>query len=69
MAQTNPMQPSPALLAKIGSALVHAEELLSPNGHHFDRDAFETLMGLPEVREWIEAMEALAMVPKKRVAG
>lgn len=66
MAQNNPMQPTPALLAKIGSALVHAEELLSPNGHDYDRQAFQALMGLPEVRRWIEAMESMAMVPKKR---
>lgn len=60
------MKPSPALLCKLGSIAVHAEELISPEGHHFDRVALQTLMSDAEVREWLSAMDAAAMLPKKR---
>jgi hypothetical protein len=60
------LKPSPALLCKLGSIVVHAEELLSPGGHEFDRAALQTLFGDAEVRAWIGAMDAAAMVPKKR---
>lgn len=62
----NPLLPQTALLAKIASLVVHADELLSPNGHQFDRDAFTSLIQDQEVREWIDAMTELALAPKKR---
>lgn len=62
----NALTPSPALLAKLGSIIVHADEAASVHGHEFDRVAFRALLADPEVREWIEHMETLAMVPVKR---
>lgn len=35
------LKPSVGLLVKLGSALVHIEEYLSPHGHPYDRDALE----------------------------
>lgn len=40
--------------------------LLSADRHHFDRIALQQLISDPEVSEWIEAMNAMAMVPQKR---
>ena len=62
----NMMQPSVALLCKLGSIAVHAEELLSPSGHDADRAALNTLLTDAEVVTWLAEMDASAMVPKKR---
>lgn len=56
----------PSTLAKIGSALVHAEELLSPGGHEFDLEAFRRLMEDKEVVAWLDSGRAMAMLPVKR---
>lgn len=61
-----PLEPSPALLCKLGSIAVHCEELLSPHGHEFDRAALGTLFADHEVRTWLFQMDALAMLPVKR---
>jgi len=61
--------PDVKLLVKLGSIAVHVEEMLSPLGHHFDRTALEQLLKDPEVREWIERMDNMAMLPKKRTAA
>lgn len=63
---TNPLQPSPGLLCKLGSIAIHADELHSNDGHSFDKLALDTLLSDPEVIEWLSQMETLAMVPKKR---
>ena len=62
----NMMQPNIGLLCKLGSIAVHADELLSPDGHQFDRAALNTLLTDPEVKEWLAAMDKAAMLPKKR---
>lgn len=62
------LSPSPGLLCKLASAIVHADELLSPHGHELDREAFIAVMGDAEVNAWIEAMSAAAMAPRKRAA-
>lgn len=62
----NMMQPSAALLCKLGSVAVHSEELLSPSGHDFDRAALNTLLADTEVVEWLALMDAAAMLPVKR---
>lgn len=61
---TKRTEPSLALLCKLGSIIVHAEEFMQPGGHDFDRTAMETLLADPEVRAWIDAMGA--MLPLKR---
>jgi hypothetical protein len=60
------LQPSVALLVKLGSIAVHAEELLSPQGHQFDRAALQTLFEDQEVKAWIAQMTEMAMLPVKR---
>lgn len=62
----NPLQPSASLLCKLGSIAVHAEEMVSPTGHGFDKIAMQQLLDDPDVKQWIEGMDALAMLPKKR---
>ena len=62
----NPLNPTPALLCKLGSIVIHAEELISSNGHAFDRHALEQLTTDPEVLEWRAQMDAMAMIPRKR---
>ena len=63
---SNPLQPSPSLLAKLGSIMVHVEECYSTDGHAFDKIAVEQLLIDPEVTEWRKAMDAISMLPKKR---
>lgn len=63
---TNPLQPDAALLCKLGSIAVHAEEFMSPDGHDFDRVALKQLIADPDVVAWVNAMGAMAMIPKKR---
>lgn len=65
-ANANPLKPSPALLCKLGSVAVHAEELLSQRGHDFDRVALDSVLSDPDVKEWLAQMTAAAMVPAKR---
>jgi hypothetical protein len=65
---TSPMVPNASLLVKLGSIAVHADEMLSPDGHDFDKVALEQLLKDPEVVEWLAAMDKMAMVPKKRSA-
>ena len=61
----DPLKPSPALLCKLGSILVHAEELLSPSGHPFDQQAMRTAWDA-DVEQWMKAMRKLAFLPMKR---
>jgi len=63
---SNPLQPSAALLAKLGSIAVHVKEMFSLAGHHFDKAAIETILVDPEVVEWLEEMDALVMLPRMR---
>lgn len=64
-------EPSLTLLCKLGSIVVHADELTEPVDarkgtapHEFDLSALRALIDDPEVKEWIEAMGA--MLPLKR---
>ena len=63
---SDPLKPAPALLIKIGSMVVHLEEMLSSKGHEFDKHALDTLTNDPEVREWFAAMTKMAFLPVKR---
>jgi len=62
----DPLKPSPSLLLKVGSIIVHAQELASPGGHPFDGVALEGLLHDPEVVEWLLAMDKAAYLPKMR---
>ena len=62
----DPLKPSLSLLIKLGSVIVHQEELASEKGHHFDKSALEAVRNDPEVVEWLAKMTALAFLPVKR---
>ena len=62
----NMLAPGPSLLCKLGSIVVHTDEMLSADGHIFDRVALDQLLSDPEVKEWLAAMDAAAMLPRKR---
>lgn len=57
---------SPALASKLGSIVVHAEELVGNDGHEFDAAAFRALMADDEVQAWLRQMRSLALIPVKR---
>ena len=48
---TDALHPSPALLAKLGSIVVHIEEMLSAKGHYFDKMALLGLLNDADVQE------------------
>lgn len=60
------MNPSPALLAKLASIAVHADEYLSPDGHPLDRDALQAGLRDPEVVAWVGQMVGASLAPRKR---
>ena len=62
----NPLEPTPNLLSKLGSIAVHIQEYLSQMGHPFDEVTLRSLLSDPEVKEWLEAMDELALLPVKR---
>ncbi len=62
----DPLKPSVDVLIRLGSALIHADEAISPTGEEIDRFQFVRLMKDPLVVEWIKGMNALAMLPVKR---
>ena len=62
----DPLKPSASLLVKLGSIIVHYEESKSDEGHHLDLSAIDGLMQDPEVVEWFEAMNGMALLPLKR---
>lgn len=65
----NPLQPTASVLSKLGSIIVHYKEMLSTDGHAFDRTALEALLNDHEVVAWLGAMDAMAMLPKWRKGG
>ena len=62
----DPLQPSPALLCKLGSVVVHAQEALSAKGHPFDWEALKSNIEDKEVIAWLQKMDQLALLPRKR---
>lgn len=62
----SPLSPSVPTLIKLGSIVRHVEEMLSPQGHAFDADAIHVLLADPDVKAWMEAADALALLPVKR---
>jgi hypothetical protein len=66
--KTEPLKPSASLLCKLASIAVHSDEMLSPNGHEFDRGALLGVLGDAEIKEWITSMTKMGMAPVKRKA-
>ena len=62
----DPLKPSASLLIKLGSVIVHQEEMMSSKGHDFDKHALDTVRNDPEVVEWLARMTKLAFLPVKR---
>ena len=62
----DPLKPSATLLIKLGSIIVHQEEMMSSKGHHFDKHALDTVRNDPEVIEWLDQMTGMAFLPVKR---
>lgn len=66
------LNPPPALLAKVGSILVHVEEFFETvdagdlRAAHFDRNAIEGLLADEEVKSWLKTMQSMCMLPEKR---
>lgn len=62
----NPLTPEASLLVKLGSIAVHAEEMLSPDGHPLDKHALQCLLRDAEVVQWREKMNLMGLLPVKR---
>jgi hypothetical protein len=60
------LNPPPALLCKLASIAVHADEMLSPMGHGFDKIALQSAISDSDVQEWLKAMTKAAMAPVQR---
>lgn len=60
------LMPTPTLLIKLGSIIVHYEELNSPHGHELDQAAINALMLNEDVIEWFKEMKRMALLPVKR---
>jgi len=60
------LKPSAVILIKLGSIAVHAEEMLSETGHHFDVEVLKALLNDSDVKTWLAEMDKLALLPKKR---
>jgi len=62
----DPLKPSVALLSKLGSIAIHVDEMMSITGHAYDVEALKALLKDHEVTQWIEQMDKMAFLPKKR---
>lgn len=62
----NPLSPSANLLIKLGSLVVHYQEMTSPGGHYLDKEAIKTLEEDVEIKAWFAAMQKMAFLPVKR---
>lgn len=62
----DPLKPKLQLLVKLGSIAIHAEEMMSLDAHTFDQIALTNILNDYEVREWLNAMGKMAMLPVKR---
>ncbi len=60
------LKPSPQLLIKLGSIIVHQQELNSANWHYMDKAALDSLLQDEQVKEWLKEMDSMALLPKKR---
>lgn len=64
---SDPLKPTPSLLAKLGSIVVHIEEGASRGGHAFDYVAAQQLTVDPEVLDWLAGMRAMSLLPVTRI--
>lgn len=59
-------KPSLSVIVKLGSIVVHVDELLSPDGRNLDKEVILNLMKDTEVKEWIAAATKAGFLPVKR---
>ena len=52
----DPLTPDLSTLCKLGSIVVHVEEMLSSKGHRFDRIVLQAILDDPDVQQWVKAM-------------
>jgi hypothetical protein len=64
--ERDPLKPTISLLCKLGSAVRHLDEYLTPGGHNLDLNSAQSAIDDPEVRAWMIEMDKLAMLPVKR---
>ena len=60
------LKPTPQLLIKLGSIIVHFKELTSANGHYLDKAALDSLLNDEDVKQWLKQMDDNAFLPKMR---
>lgn len=60
------LKPNPQLLIKLGSLIVHYQELNSSDGHYMDKAAIDSLLNDADVVEWLNGMDEMAFLPKTR---
>lgn len=60
------LKPSAQLIIKLGSIIVHQQELHSANGHYMDQYALDTLLEDKQVKEWMTEMDKMGFLPVKR---
>lgn len=60
------LKPSPQLLIKLGSLIVHYQELNSKDGHALDKISIDALLNDGQVKEWLDGMDAMAFLPVMR---
>lgn len=56
---------SMSLAVKLGSVVVHADELTSPQGHRFDSSTLRSLVEDSEIQEWLDSFSS-GLLPAKR---
>jgi hypothetical protein len=66
MSDNNWREPSISLLCKLGSITRHVEEIASDTGYPFDIEILKTLVGDPEIIEWISEMDDMALIPARQ---
>lgn len=52
---------------KLASAVVHAQEMLSPGGHDVDKSALRTVVFDPEVEAWLATIDPVLLPVKRQV--
>lgn len=64
--QTDIFPDLPVLIA-LASIAVHVDEFTTPGqGHPFDLEAIKSLLSDPALKSWMEKMDSMAFLPKKR---
>ena len=62
----DPLQPGMAVLVKLGSIAVHADEYLSPDGCGVDANVIKGLLADIEIVVWLGKMQEKGLLPEKR---